>query len=127
MSRNDNLHGRAIAFTEQLAQRRATVVTSSLVMVEVLNRFAGTSLRAAAAKLASSIRAQPDLIYIDADGAHYVKALGKYTRYRDKKWSLTDCSSMILMEDFAITETLTSDHDFEQAGYVALMRHASWP
>lgn len=44
-----------------------------------------------------------------------------YGNREDKCWSVTDCSSMLLMEDMEITEVLTADHHFEQAGFVVLM------
>ena len=38
-----------------------------------------------------------------------------------KEWGLTDCASFVIMEENAITHALTTDHHFEQAGFVALM------
>jgi predicted nucleic acid-binding protein len=39
----------------------------------------------------------------------------------DKEWSLTDCTSMIVMGHEQITLALTSDHHFEQAGFTTLL------
>jgi len=41
---------------------------------------------------------------------------------RDKEWSLVDCSSFVLMEQRGITQALTTDHHFEQAGFVRLLK-----
>ncbi len=41
---------------------------------------------------------------------------------RDKDWSLTDCISFVVMHERGITEALTADHHFEQAGFVALLK-----
>jgi predicted nucleic acid-binding protein len=40
----------------------------------------------------------------------------------DKKWSLVDCSSFVLMQQRGIIEALTTDHHFEQAGFVRLLK-----
>ena len=40
----------------------------------------------------------------------------------DKEWSLVDCSSFIVMQDNDITDALTNDHHFEQAGFVRLLK-----
>ena len=40
----------------------------------------------------------------------------------DKKWSLTDCISFVTMADERIQDALTGDHDFEQAGFRALLK-----
>ena len=40
----------------------------------------------------------------------------------DKEWSLVDCSSFAVMRQRGITEALTTDHHFEQAGLIRLLR-----
>jgi predicted nucleic acid-binding protein len=45
-----------------------------------------------------------------------------YHRHNDKKWSLTDCTSFVVMREMGITEALTGDTHFEQAGFVALLK-----
>ncbi len=40
----------------------------------------------------------------------------------DKEWSLVDCSSFVLMQQWSIVEALTTDHHFEQAGFVRLLK-----
>lgn len=45
-----------------------------------------------------------------------------YRRRLDKEWSLTDSISFVVMEDRGITDALTGDRHFEQAGFRALLR-----
>ena len=45
-----------------------------------------------------------------------------YSDRPDKYWSLTDCISFVVMKDYQISEALTGDHHFEQAGFVALLK-----
>jgi len=50
------------------------------------------------------------------------RAAGLYFARRDKDWSLTDCTSFIIMADRGITDALTGDHHFVQAGFRALLK-----
>lgn len=45
-----------------------------------------------------------------------------YESRPDKDWSLTDCISFVVMAEREITEALTGDQHFEQAGLKALLR-----
>ncbi len=45
-----------------------------------------------------------------------------YQRSSDKEWSLTDCISFVVMQREGITEALTGDKHFEQAGFTALLK-----
>lgn len=40
----------------------------------------------------------------------------------DKEWSLVDCASFVLMREAGLVEALTTDHHFEQAGFVRLLK-----
>jgi len=50
------------------------------------------------------------------------QALDFYHQHHDKQWSLTDCTSFIVMQQRGITEALTGDRHFEQAGFTALLK-----
>ncbi len=63
---------------------------------------------------------QVDVIHIDSS---LDERAWQYLKSRpDKDYSLTDCTSFILMEERAIQEALTSDRHFEQAGFIRLLK-----
>ncbi len=64
------------------------------------------------------------LIHIDIsiDIAAWDKAWDLLKTREDKTWSLVDSTSFIVMEQFDIQEALTTDHHFEQAGYIRLLK-----
>jgi uncharacterized protein len=39
----------------------------------------------------------------------------------DKQWSLVDCSSFVVMQEHQVTDVLTTDHHFQQAGFQVLL------
>jgi uncharacterized protein len=40
--------------------------------------------------------------------------------HEDKRWSLTDCTSFVVMKDFEIGDAFTFDRNFAEAGFRAL-------
>lgn len=52
----------------------------------------------------------------------YAEAVTLYRARPDKEWGLTDCVSFVVMTQRRITEALTADEHFEQAGFKAILR-----
>jgi hypothetical protein len=52
---------------------------------------------------------------------HFQQGCDLYAKRKDQDWSLTDCISFVIMKEYGIDSALTSDEDFEQAGFVRLM------
>jgi predicted nucleic acid-binding protein len=52
-------------------------------------------------------------------------AMERYANRADKRYSLTDCASMNVMDAEGIKDVLTHDHHFEQEGYNLLIRPPS--
>jgi predicted nucleic acid-binding protein len=52
----------------------------------------------------------------------YDAGLDLYARRMDKDWSLTDCISFEAMRRHQISDALTTDHHFEQAGFNVLLK-----
>lgn len=53
---------------------------------------------------------------------HHGKALELFEDRADKTWSLVDCISFVVMEAQGLTDVLTTDRPFGQAGFNALLR-----
>jgi hypothetical protein len=51
----------------------------------------------------------------------FKSALERYRSRANKTWGLTDCMSFLIMEQKGITEALSGDRDFQQAGFNALL------
>jgi len=45
-----------------------------------------------------------------------------YSQRLDKDWSLTDCTSLVVMRQLGLSEALTADRHFEQAGFHVLLK-----
>jgi predicted nucleic acid-binding protein len=118
----DQLHGRACAASADLAGGR--IVTSEWILTELLNCFAESrpELRIAASNAVASLRSSPDVIIAPQTSSGFSGAFDHYCDRTDKGWSLTDCSSFLIMRERGIDTALTHDKHFEQAGFKALLR-----
>ena len=78
--------------------------------------------RAFAARRVQELEATPYVEVIPLTASQFRDALERYIARPDQRWSLTDCASFLVMEQRGITDALAHDRDFEQAGFVALLR-----
>ena len=62
-----------------------------------------------------------NLFVVTITSTLFQKGLKLYESRADKSWGLVDCFSFILMEENQITDALTSDVHFIQAGFQALL------
>jgi predicted nucleic acid-binding protein len=118
----DALYRRAVEAPDRLGDHR--IVTSEMVLVEVLNSYSGKGAhsRRAVAGLVQGIIDNKDIDLIPQTAQLFRDALTLYCARPDQSWSLTDCASFLIMERLQIAEALTHDRHFEQNGYRALLR-----
>lgn len=118
----DDLHEKALNLSK--AVQPAHIVTTEMVLVEVLNDFSdrGDYFRQAAVTLIRRLYQHPNTTVIPQTSIQFQAALTLYEERPDKEWSQTDCVSFKIMEEQTIFEALAYDKHFVQAGYTALLR-----
>jgi uncharacterized protein len=124
LNKKDALSGKARDSLRKAKNEGAKLVTSEMVFVELLNMFAdfGETWRQKVAEFVDDMYERQDTIVVEQNHESFIEALKYYIKFTDKKWSLTDCASFVVMGRSGITEALTDDHHFEQAGFVCLMK-----
>jgi hypothetical protein len=119
LSPADEWHEAAVRASRGLRQR---LVTSVWILVEVGDGLADTANRAWFPEFVADLMGKPQFEIVPA-GDHWFRAgLDLYRQRPDKEWSLTDCISFEIMRTRGLTEALTTDHHFTQAGFRALLR-----
>ena len=120
--KDDQWHSEAMAHWATLRLSPKSLVTSSFVIDEVVNFFVSRGHHQRAIKAGDLLLSSGGVDVIWAD-EELVRAGFEYLRRRgDKRYSLTDCISFVLMNRLEIMEALTFDAHFEQAGFVRLPR-----
>jgi uncharacterized protein len=117
------LDSRDPAHERALAQSRAkrTILTSEFVLLELGNACARAEDHADFLALLDGIRASPRTRIIPLGPRLMQRGLDLFAGRSDKNWSLTDCISFVVMQDEGLTEALTGDNHFEQAGFKVLL------
>ena len=118
----DDLHSAAEALAVKLIFDRVRIVTSEMVLTELLNAL-GKSVqgRKLAVSLVESLQADQNVEIASAEECSFDAAFAFYKTRPDKQWGLTDCSSFFLMQQRGITDALTHDNHFRQAGFNLLL------
>lgn len=119
---SDQLHVRAVSMAQQLEAERTRMLTTQAVLLEIGNALSKRRYRAAAVSLLSSLEIDPSIEIIPVSSELYAEAFDLYRGRLDKEWGLIDCVSFVVMKSRGITEALTADEHFEQAGFRALLR-----
>lgn len=117
----DRYHNKAKELTENLKQMNIGLVTTRAIIIEILNALSKERYRKAAINLINSLETDPNVKIISITNDLYYRAFELYKMRADKEWGLTDCISFVVMEDYCLTESLTSDKHFQQAGFGSLL------
>lgn len=115
----DPAHGRAIAFAAAFSGQ---MLTTAWVLMEVADAMSDPRNRGEFVDLLKDLRSDPLMQIVPPDVSQFDDGVRLYASRADKDWSLTDCISFLVMRREGITEALTGDHHFEQAGFMALLK-----
>ena len=121
-SPGDDFHFRAVMLAEQMATAKTRYVTTYAVMLEIGDALSKSRWRQTAVTLLAALEADSKVKILPISKQLYLDAYQLYNERPDKEWGLTDCASFIVMRDRGLTEALTADVHFRQAGFQILLR-----
>jgi predicted nucleic acid-binding protein len=116
---SDTTRSRAVQAIASLGPR---VVTTHWVLMEVADALSIPRYREEVAAFLRDLESDPGTEIIPPSHDWYRRGLALYAARPDKGWSLTDRVSFVVMTERGLTDALTGDHHFEQAGFLALLR-----
>lgn len=114
----DSGYRRAMEFSENF---HGLTTTTEWVLMEVADALSSQLQRPAFIELLDSLVHDPTVTIISASHKEFEQGVDLFSRRFDKSWSLTDCTSFVVMKDRGITEALTADKHFAQAGFTPLL------
>lgn len=121
-SSGDLFHQQALDLANELGQVRAKLVTTRAIILEIGNALSKLRYRSAAIRLLNAIESDANVEIVPLSESLYEQAWRLFRERPDKEWGLTDCISFVVMQNHGITDALTTDQHFQQAGFHVLMQ-----
>lgn len=110
-----------MAWQQFVIRTRGRLVTTEAVLWEWLNGLSHASNRSVSAEGYRRAHSDASIEVIPFQSGLITSAVRLYASRGDKDWSLTDCLSFVVMEQRQLTQALTTDGHFDQAGFHAVM------
>ena len=122
VSPRDRFHAVAQRLSDQIERNGVRLTTSQAVILEIGAALSKTAFRPAAVRLIDALRSDPSVDVVPLNESRLQRAFEVFRDRADKEWSLADCISFDVMREYQITEALTTDAHFAQAGFTVLLR-----
>jgi len=114
---------RAHAPARQIIQLlKNQIITTQWCVIEAVDALCAPTSRTRVIQFFESLASHPLITILPADQPQFDRGWRLYSQRGDKYWSLTDCISFEVMREHGMSEALTGDHHFEQAGFTALLK-----
>ena len=125
VDRSQDFYAQATAPYRTAWQQRHRVVTTNYILAEVVALLTSPLRipRPSVAAFINSLKTSPYIEILHVDAALDEQAWQLLAQRQDKAWGLVHCASFFVMQQQGITDALTTDHHFEQAGFVCLLRN----
>ena len=114
LNRRDVYHERVKRFASEF---HAPIVTTQWVLTEVADAIASSAARRSIMPFFLALAANNTITVLDANANCFRLGVELYHERPDKGWSLTDCISFVVMKEHNLTDALTGDRHFAQAGF----------
>jgi len=117
-------HKQASILYRSFRRQGSRLVTTNYILAELVALLM-SPLRLPRAKIIAFVAALKSSPYVDilhVDATLDAQSWQLLVERSDKDWSLVDCSSFVIMQKVGLREALTTDRNFEQAGFVRLLK-----
>ncbi len=120
-NRSDPHYQRAKELDRELFDEDAILVLHWGILLEIGDGYARIGRRGKAEDLFDRLRSEDRYQVESLTESLLDDGMDLYLSRSDKEWGLTDCLSFALMRAEGISEALTADVHFRQAGFTALL------
>lgn len=114
---DDQNHGSALAHWLKLVKTSFAIVTTSYVFDETITYLNSRNHHEKAVEVGENLLLSPTIELVHIDESLFFEGWTMFQKYQDKRYSLTDCLSFVVMKEKGLETALTFDKHFVQAGF----------
>ena len=119
VNKNDQNHSLALDLASLLTGHG--LVTTDAILLEIGNALS-RNFKRQSVEIIEEFLSSDDVQVIHLHPPLFRRAFDLYKSRSDKVWGLIDCVSFVVMRELGITDALSADKHFEQAGFNILIR-----
>ena len=117
-SDRDQHHAAALSHWNQLLPGDLNFITTSYVLDEVVTLLVSRGYHHKAVSVGNTLLESSVIEMVHVDEPLMLEAWGYFRRHDDKRYSLTDCVSFVVMSQRGIQTAYAFDRNFVQAGFI---------
>ena len=120
-NKRDSFHQKALTVKKTSIKQGKKFITSNYVLDETYTLILLRIGHKEAIKFGEIVHRSPIIQVVHVTEKIEKEAWQLFKKYSDKKFSFTDCTSFIIMNQYCLYEAFTNDHHFEQIGFKILL------
>ena len=120
-AKRDVAHASAASQFAALLQRQRRIVTTDYVIDEALTLTKARTRAHIALQLLDRIETSAAIAVESIHTTRFETAKAFFRKHADHDYSFTDCTSFVVMRELKITDALTTDGHFAEAGFRPLL------
>jgi predicted nucleic acid-binding protein len=114
---SDQNHQVALKHWRSVAKSLPLLVTTSYVFDEIVTFFNSRRHHAKAVEIGNRLLKSPSIRLVQVEEDLFHEGWSYFQKHKDKEYSLTDCISFLVMEEFGIDTAFAFDKHLVQAGF----------
>ena len=116
-------HGHAVAMFGRLTNgEHGRMLTSDYILDETYTLLRMRLGIEPVKRLRGLLRQSSSVQVVRVSDNDFERSVDLMLAHEDKRWSLTDCTSFVLMQELEVADAFTFDHNFAEAGFRVLPR-----
>jgi len=119
--KRDDMHLKAKEILNQASRRRTCFVTTDYVLDETATLLRARGLIHLVQGLFNAVFESRACRVEWMDQDRFLETVSFFAKHADQSWSFTDCFSFVVMKELDLTEVLTKDNHFKEAGFAPLL------